>query len=81
MQHIVLFMESYSQVSYMENSKIGNLLMNRFAIEEDRNFEITKILKLDYLLEDYFAPVFSKDCTVDCFAVQGLGHIVILFSE
>ena len=48
-QKIVLFIES-SEKPYDKPSKIGNLFMNRIAIDEDAAHEILKI----YHLEDKF---------------------------
>ena len=64
MQQIVLFIESNSS-PYIKNSEIGNKFINRFAIEEDGNSEVLKILELDFRLFDY------RDIPLE----QGLDHI------
>ena len=46
MQKIVLFMEPNDDACFTP-LKIGNLFMNRFAVEEDPAFEILKILEFD----------------------------------
>ena len=46
-QNIVLFIEPAKE-AYSKPSKIGNLFLNRFAIEEDAKNEILKIYQLDY---------------------------------
>ena len=45
-QKIVLFIEP-AAVEFYKPSKIGNLLINRFAIDEDAKNEILKIYQLD----------------------------------
>ena len=45
MQKIVLFMEPNDDACFTP-LKIGNLFMNRFAVEEDAASEILKILEL-----------------------------------
>ena len=44
-QKIVLFIEPADR-AYQKPSKIGNLFMNRFAIDEDAKNEILKIYQL-----------------------------------
>ena len=46
-QKIVLFIEPADR-PYLTPSKLGNLFMNRFAIEEDANHEILKIYHLEH---------------------------------
>ena len=46
MQKIVLFIEP-SEESWQTPLKIGNLFMNRFAIDEDAASEILKIFELE----------------------------------
>ena len=46
MQKIVLFIEP-SEEAWQTPSKIGNLFMNRFAVDEDAAFEILKIFELE----------------------------------
>ena len=50
-QKIVLFIET-AEEAWQKPSKIGNLLMNRFAIEEDAKNEILKIYQLEYQYYD-----------------------------
>ena len=45
MQKIVLFIEP-SDDAFLKPFKIGHLFTNRFAIEEEANFEIVKIFEL-----------------------------------
>ena len=45
-QKIVLFIEP-AEGPWQKPSKIGNLFMNRFAIDEDANHEILKIYHLE----------------------------------
>ena len=45
MQKIVVFIDS-KNFPFETHSKIGHLFMNRFAIDEDANFEIVKVLIL-----------------------------------
>ena len=45
-QKIVLFIES-SVEKFVTPSKIGNLFMNRFAIDENAATEIVKIIQLE----------------------------------
>ena len=52
MQKIVLFIEP-AAVAWKTPSKIGNLFMNRFAIDEDAKHEILKIYQLDYRLFNF----------------------------
>ena len=46
MQKLVLFIEP-NNASFETLEKIGNLFVNRFAIEEDGQFEILKIFQLE----------------------------------
>ena len=46
MQKIVLFIEP-SDDAYSTPLKIGNLFMNRFAVEEDAASEVLKIFELE----------------------------------
>ena len=46
-QKIILFIDPPS-FSHGKPSKIGNLFMNRFAIEEDAKNEILKMYQLEY---------------------------------
>ena len=51
MQKIVLFIEP-TYAAYETPTKIGNLFMNRFAIDEDSKDEIVKICYLERNLKD-----------------------------
>ena len=51
MQKIVLFIEP-TYAAYETPTKIGNLFMNRFAIDEDSKDEIVKICYLEHNLMD-----------------------------
>ena len=46
MQKIILFIEP-NKYAYQKSSKIGNLFMNRFVIDEDESNEILKIVELE----------------------------------
>ena len=46
MQKIVLFIEPNDD-AWITPLKIGNLFMNRFAVEEDAAFEVLKIFELE----------------------------------
>ena len=46
MQKIVLFIEPTDD-AWRTPLKIGNLFMNRFAVEEDAAFEVLKIFELE----------------------------------
>ena len=50
-QKIVLFIEP-SAKAWITSSKIGNLFMNRFAIDEDAKNEILKIYQLEYKIDE-----------------------------
>ena len=47
MQKIVVFIEN-DFLELNTPSKIGNLFLNRFAIEEEANTEVLKIFKIDF---------------------------------
>ena len=51
-QKIVLFIEP-ARDRCSKPSKIGNLFMNRFAIDEDAKNEILKIYQLEYRIYDF----------------------------
>ena len=53
MQKIVLFIDP-AQSEWSTPSKIGNLLMNRFTIDEDANFETVKICNLENTFHDFY---------------------------
>ena len=46
MHQVVLFNHPEKR-SFVKNNEVGNLFMNRFAIEEDANFEILKIFQVE----------------------------------
>ena len=52
-QKIVLFIEPADK-AWSKPSKIGNLFMNRFAIDEDAKNEILKIYQLENQLFDLY---------------------------
>ena len=52
MQKIILFIEA-PRFPHDFPSNIGDLFMNRFAIDEEANFEILKIFKLEYSYFDF----------------------------
>ena len=52
-QKIVLFIEP-AEKAWEKPSKIGNLFMNRFAIDEDAKNEILKIYQPEYRIYDLF---------------------------
>ena len=54
-QKIVLFIEPYVS-AWSAHSKIGNLFMNRFAIDENANHEILKIYHLENIFLQSFLP-------------------------
>ena len=47
MHQVVLFKMINERYSFAKDNVMGNLFMNRFAIEEDANFEILKIFQVD----------------------------------
>ena len=63
-QKIVLLIEK-SEVAWSTLSKIGNLFMNRFAIEEDAAHEILKIYHLENTLSDLFRGRLSSEEGLD----------------
>ena len=62
-QKIVLFIEPSVWAS--TPSKIGNLFMNRFAIDEDAKNEILKIYQLEYLIYDFVEGPLTLEQGVD----------------
>ena len=60
-QKIVLFIEPNTKYKWATPSKIGNLFMNRFAIDEDAENEILKI----YQLEDSFYKFCGGESTLE----------------
>ena len=51
-QNIILFIEP-AIGAFSNPSKIGNLFMNRFAVDEHAKNEILKIYQLEYEFEDF----------------------------
>ena len=51
MQKIVIFIEPNDEL-WLTSLKIGNLLMNRFAVEEDAASEVLKIFELEKTLTE-----------------------------
>ena len=77
MQKIVLIIEP-NECPYETPSKIGNLFMNRFTIDEDGNFEILKVLLLknnysDYI-QGYLNPTEGKGPTILVFFPSNRFH-------
>ena len=62
-QKIVLFIEPAA--AWENPSKIGNLFMNRFAIDEDAKNEILKIYQLENHIEDLNEGWFSLEKGLD----------------
>ena len=56
MQKIVLIIEP-NECPYETPSKIGNLFMNRFAVDEDAASEILKIFELDKTSRKISSPL------------------------
>ena len=71
MQQIVLFIEP-AENAYQTPSNIGNLFMNRFAVDEDANYEILKILSLEYPLDVFLDHELPQN--------EGIGFIIMEFS-
>ena len=63
-QKIVLFIEP-AKYKFETPSKIGNLFMNRFAIDEDANHEILKIYHLENLIESFRCEFLSSEEGLD----------------
>ena len=68
MQKIVLFIEP--QEKWRTPLKIGNLFMNRFAIEENGRHEILKIYYLDNTFLDYDCGKLTKNAGPDSILQQ-----------
>ena len=66
MQKIVLFIEP-SEDAWLTPVKIGNLFMNRFAIDEDVSSEILGIFELGTTLR-YISSTFEQ---------QGMDHFIV----
>ena len=60
-QKIVLFIEP-AEEAWRTPSKIGNLFMNRFAIDEDAKNEILKIYQLEMTLYGLLTLNEGLDC-------------------
>ena len=60
MQIIILFIEPNSE-PFETLGKIGNLFVNRFAIEEDGQFEVLKIFQLENDHNHYTDGVFDYE--------------------
>ena len=60
MQSIILFIEHNNQ-PFETLEKIGNLFVNRFAIDEDGRFEILKIFQLENDHEHFIDGVFDLE--------------------
>ena len=65
MQKIVLFIEP-QEGKYITPSKIGNLFMNRFSIDEDASHETSGIYYLDNTFKDYYFDNLTKSEGPDC---------------
>ena len=65
MQKVVLFIEP-QQEKCITPLKIGNLFMNRFAIEEDGCHEILKIYLLEKTSVDYFHNQLTEQEGTNC---------------
>ena len=63
---IVLFIDP-SDKAYLTPSKIGNLFMNRFAIDEDAKHEILKIYHLENTLQKFTRGKLSSEEGLDLF--------------
>ena len=69
MHKIVLFIEE-TRDRYECPSKIADSIMNRFAIDEEAQFEILKIFKIEYSCFDFFfgnldKPEFRQKLNID----------------
>ena len=71
MHQVVLFIES-DELDCVKNNEIGNLFMNRFAIEEDANFEILKIFQVENFS---FFDEDSNDYQIDYEKGKGLMNL------
>ena len=63
-QNIVLFIEP-AVFTHFKPSKIGNLFMNRFAIDEDEKHEILKIYHLENNFHDFYWGDLSSEEGLD----------------
>ena len=64
MQKIVLFIEPAVK-AWRRPSQIGNLFMNRFAIDEDAKHEILKIYHLENNLREFSRGMLSSEEGLD----------------
>ena len=69
MHNIVLFIEA-SRHGCEFPSKIADLIMNLFAIDEEASIEILKIFKIEYSCHDFFwgnldKPEFRQKLNID----------------
>ena len=64
MQKIVLFIEPAAE-AWNTPSKIGNLFMNRFGIDEDAKHEILKIYHLENYLYKFSRGMLSSEEGLD----------------
>ena len=60
-QKIVMFIEPAVGVAPSTPSKIGNLFMNRFAVDEDAKHEILKIYHLEHNLWKFHGQSLSVE--------------------
>ena len=63
-QKIVLFIEPV-EAAWTTPSKIGNLFMNRFGIDEDAKHEILKIYHLENNLRKFYRGLLSSEEGLD----------------
>ena len=64
MQKIVLFIEPAAEACFTP-SKIGNIFMNRFGIDEDAKHEILKIYHLENNFHDFYWGDLSSEEGLD----------------
>lgn len=64
MQTIVLFIDP-AQAEWSTPSKIGNLFMNRFTIDEDAYSETAKICYLEHTFGDFYFGRLTREEGVD----------------
>ena len=64
MQKIILFIEPCEEASDTPH-KIGNLFMNRFAVDEHLKVEILRIYELECAQYDYFQKDVDLDLGID----------------
>ena len=79
MQKIVVFIEPIDEL-FFTPLKIGNLFMNRFAVDEDAAFEILKIFELGKFLinpEQKGKDLNNKINRLNCFTIMNKNEICI----